>query len=693
MTSVALGSKPWQGIKGHGVAICALIYFYVREDSLNETGPMLSRLLTFTTRLIFQVDAPSPDLDHFLSLLLASLKPEGSSDNDGVATFWTQRVENLIRESSSFSGLHNFFTKVERLLMTEELYDEINNITIKPAERQIDEQSPFGHYLQRCLDNYLSLEDDEFAKVVGYVQNWVACGEQMLSRSSSSRNCDCRGGSTSSSALRKGDYSLARAELEGFFDRSPLDSTKYSLQETLLRNAMFHYRTKAYESSRASLDEALRLSRGVNDLLCISLCDNLLRRINYEEDTGVRHQHVLGLPRSQPLFSLQDLWQVQREVDLGNPLLSVLLGVGELLYQGKGKSKGVDIDVIISSEEFAECCMCLAKTWANMGIEDNSSTCLQVCIEEGKLLDPTIFERLDLPVAIVQSQVLVGKGKFDEALSVLFNLPLMQIFSMDSFQVWQAEVWKLLYRAALQADSSMTLDAIKAVRPEVIKEVEGSIEMVWQDTPTLMEPNEASFDRRDKTTLTQQLLGKLKEAQTLRQEGREFSVSLTIATQVMRRAEDADLFALYRQAVLECAESLLALGNATRARQVMEGVMPQFLVEASAEMRGRAAWMYSRVLLTLHKYEDATIHVVFPWLDRARTAFQDCERVKELSEVLYLQARLYDHLDMQKERDECSQEFREVVEEWNKNKQTKLKVFDSINSIVRLIGARVVAGS
>lgn len=690
MTSAGLGQQPFNGIKGSTVAACAFIHFYVREEPLNEAGPMLSRLLSYTTRLIFNVDAPSPNLDHFISLLAAALKESNDQDDDSQVTMWVQRVENLLRECSSFSGLHDFFTKVERLLITEELYDEIQNVTIKPADRKIDEQSPFGHYLQLCLDNYLSLEDDEFAKVVREFQGWVEGVEHATSSRDDVRH---RGGV--SSALKRGDYSLARAELEGFFDRSPLDSSHLSLQESLLKNAMFHYHTKAYESARASLDESLRLSRGVNDLTCISACDKLMRRIDYDEDSGMQeYPHNGSVPGRQPSFSLQDLWQIDGHIEGGIPLLSILAEVGDVMRhrKEKGKVNEAEDEESLSSEAFAKCCLYQATIWSQIGVESNASACRRACEEVRGIPDQAGLEHFGLPVITMQVRALVERGKYDEALCTLFITPLLQSLGMSAFGDWQAQVWNTVYKAALQADSSKTLKAVKFVRPEIVKEVEGSMEKPWQDNFSLSNPNEASFNRSNKMTLTQKLLGTLKEAQMLRQVGNEPATSLILACKVMRGAEEADLFRLYRQGTIECAESLLVLDNSTRAKEVMEEVLPQLLVDNDAEMRGKAAWVYARVLITMQRQEESELVTILAWLNRARAAFRESGLVRELSDVLYVQARLYDHLAMEEEKKEVSREFQHCMEEWTSNRERKLDIFDTVQSVIKLVGAQVVAG-
>jgi tetratricopeptide (TPR) repeat protein len=695
MMSAGVDVPPWQALGGQQVAVCALIYFFVHEEPLNEAGPMLSRLLSYITRLILQVDASSPNLQHFLDLLSTAMK---SNDRLEVTDEITEieartiKIDALIQESSSFPGLHSFFTKVERLLMTEELYDEIRNVTIKPADRLIDEQSPFGHYIQNCLDHYLGLEDDEFAFVVRSVHKWVA-GEEAPA--------DAMGETGESSdhavasALRKGDYSLARAELEGFFDRSPLDWTTQSLQDTLFKNATFHYQTKAYESARSSLGEALRLSRGVNDLACISACDALLQRIDDEED-GEDWTPSSKTPLGTPRFTLQNLWQVQREVDRGRPLLPVLSSLGDLLRQSSTKATASEPEQVISSEEFAECCLSQARVWREAGIGSSASAFLDSSIDESARLNSTLSAKLQLPIASLQSEALTESGKINEALAIFFAPSLLQSLGMTSFTDWQAKVWKILYTSALQDGAVSTMRAIEAMRPEVVKEVEGKVEKVWSRDEPMEEPNEASFGRSDKITLSQQLHGHLKEARILREDGNESATSLTMVSQVMRKAEDSNLFCLYRRATMECCESLLALGNASRAKEVLEDVMPQLLVERNADLRGKAAWLYARTILSLQgrQREDEDLRPVLPWLARARKAFTESGTLKELSDVLYVEGRLFSHLGMKQEEQESQRSFDAVMHEYNEGNSARTsQLFETIQSMVMLAGAQIVAGA
>ena len=643
---------------------------------------MLSCLLCYTTRMIFQVDAVSPSLDHFLQLLSAALRAGGNANQ---VRGCIEQVESLLREHCSFSGLHNFFTKAERLLQTEEFYDEVHNVTIKPAERQIDEQSPFGQFLHLCTANYLGLEDDEFAKVVETFQRWIDGGDRGNGAVTVGEAGD---EGRLSLALKKGDYSLARAELEGFFDRSPLDSMNRSLQETLLKNAIFHYQTKAYESARASLEESLRLSRGVNDLACVSACDRLLQRIKYEEGSSE------GQTTTSPSFSLQDLWQVERSMDAGEPLIPILTGLADLLHLSQSKTNAADPDQAICAEEFADCCLWQARSWTRLGVATNRTACLAATLQERRWMEPVVREKLDLLVASVQSEALADKGRYDSALCSLFHPDWLYSLSMPSYTLWQAQVWRVLYKAASKAGSTATMDSIKAVRPEVVREVEGQTDEAWVERPTLAEPNEASFDRQDRVTRVEELLGQLNEARLLREKSGESSLALTMAANVMRWTDDAHLFQLHRQASLECAESLVGLGNATKAREMIEQFMPQLLVEQNVEQRGRAAWIYSRILLALHShsYTEADVQAVLPWLHRAREAFIEAAALKDLSDVLYVLARLYDHVGMRQDRDDTCLQFEQVMAEWNASKSGRLAVFERVQRIVMLVGAHVVAG-
>lgn len=685
MTSanLATSSSSWKGVGGQQVAVCALIYFYVHEEPLNEAGPLLSRLLSYIARLIFQVDRSSITLLHFLQLLSTALETvnpfEKSEETQREASVWVSKIENIILESSTFPGLHTFFTKVERLLMTEELYDEMRNITIKPAERQIDEQSPLGQYLQRCLESYLSLEDEEFAILVREVQGWVAGHASQKEE---------REEDASIQALNRGDYSLARAELEGFFDRSPLDSSNQTLQEALFRNAMFHYQTKAYESARASLDESLRLSRGVNDLDCISACDRLLQRIK-SEDSNSKGQHLFRLLHEPPSFSIHDLWRVDQELDRGKPLLSILTSLHNLLHKGKT----LDYHSSLSSKELAECYLYQARVWNDLGIHRNSFALVQTCTVEGSLTASLAFKELCLPIASLESDDLLHFGKVNEALATLFDDLLLQSLTISSFDIWQAQVWKILYQSALDIGSIEGQQAIRAIRPEVVKETEGNMDAAWEEKDTLEEENEASFGRSDSITLSQQLMGNLREAHTLREDGNEYSLSLILSTKVMRRAEESNLFRLYRMAILESSESLLGLGDITKAKSLLEDVMPQLLTEKRTRLRARVAWLYARILLSLREREGIEVDTILPWLDRARKAFKESGSNAELNDVLYVYIKLLEYLGKNKVAQEARNQYEQAQEEIGHGSQNKFDVlFGTVQSAVMLVGARIVTG-
>lgn len=66
---------------------------------------------------------------------------------------------------------------MERLLLREEVYDELQDITIRAPDRQIDESSPFGRFLHKCLDTYFALEDDEFSPILLHLSKWIS-GDQ-----------------------------------------------------------------------------------------------------------------------------------------------------------------------------------------------------------------------------------------------------------------------------------------------------------------------------------------------------------------------------------------------------------------------------------------------------------------------------------------------------------------------------------
>lgn len=561
-------------LSGPGVAICALIHFYVHEEPQNEAGPLLTRLLTYTLRLIFQVDAPSSSLDEFVSLLEAFLRGIlPSAEEVAAIRMIVSTVTATIEETTTFSGLHNYFTRIERLLLRDEMYDDVQNLTIVPAERQIDESSTFGHFLHRCLETYLSLEDDEFGKVVQQINGWIEGKADVTDGAKAYAEEEIL------HALRRGDYAAARAGLEGSFDRPPASMLGRSLPETLLRNAVFHVKTQAYETARASLEEALRLARGSNNVDSIAACDDLLRQIEFEE-RGMKSKPVLvrsKAPQSSAPVNVTHKRDFYRHIEDGTPLVQVLQAVDQHQIASHktatNAAEGRSGDLLTYERD-----LMLADLWRKLGSTGNQEMMQIACSDDATSLSGWTAREQALSLALSRSASLSVAGRHAEALEALMDEKVLMSMELVTLHRWHAELMRTMHLASRQSGAHATVQAIERLRPEVVREVGGDVTalVLASDVDDVRrQPNEATFGRKVRLTTAESLMQKLCEARRLRRSARDASQSLLIAVEVMEESQQAHIFSLYRRAAVETAEGLLSLGQATRARGLLDEIMPQ----------------------------------------------------------------------------------------------------------------------
>lgn len=134
-------------------------------------------------------------------------------------------------------------------------------------------------------------------------------------------------------ARRAGHPLLAQAALRRFFDfRTPgnnlLAARAYSQPRALFALAAYHLESGGYKSSRAALEESMRIARQAADRECLFFCASLKKRLD--------HLHQEGRPAGQaearvvgPGTSTDQLWHVKKglaDVRLGFlPSLMILL--------------------------------------------------------------------------------------------------------------------------------------------------------------------------------------------------------------------------------------------------------------------------------------------------------------------------------------------------------------------------------
>lgn len=692
-------TQPWPGgLSGVEIAICALIHFYVQQEPLNETGPLLTRLLSFTIRLIFRVDAYASNLSTFNEQLHSYLKGKEDQNDDENSSKSVdaiiQAITDCIDEATTFAGLHTFFSRIERLLMREEMYDELQNMTIRPAERQIDESSPFGYFIHRCMETYLSLEDDEFGKVVEKIADWVQ-NDQGYARSAIPLSLSSE--EEVALAMRKGDYATARALLEGSFDRPPAAMLGRSLPETLLYNAVFHVKTKAYDTAKDSLREALRLARGVNDTRAIASCDDLLRQIEFEEREArprskvrIMHSDMNIEGESKSIKHKRDAYQ---QIEDANPLLGVLHGIEDLQQQARRRITGLGDDGL-DDPNVCEYDLLQSEVWLLVGSEGNAKAMQHINRDDSAALTSWTEREYSLSHALSLAKGEAMNGKVTKALGILIDSELIKIMDINMLQIWHTEMLRILYQAAKRSGSEITLSKIERLRPELkyATGYAGQSQVSSQDKHA-NEPfrhNEASFGQKIRTRKEEDLSNLLFEASQMRLISNEPSKALSISMQVIHETERSNLFTLYRRGMVEASESLLALGQIQQARDLLDEIMARTLVDQDIEARANVSWTYSRAILA--RKSDEAYKESLSWLDRSIQEYRKAQMWPKLREVLYVKARIAHHLNDTEQRDLAAQEYNIITEECRKIDEEGLEILSKLQDVSALVSARTASG-
>lgn len=692
-------TQPWPGgLSGVEIAICALIHFYVQQEPLNETGPLLTKLLSFTIRLIFRVDPYASDLSTFNEQLGAYLKGNTENTDDEISSRSVdaiiQAITDCIDEATTFSGLHTFFSRIERLLMREEMYDELQNMTIRPAERQIDESSPFGYFIHRCMETYLSLEDDEFGKIVEKIANWVQ-NDQGYAHSTIPLNLSSE--EEVALAMRKGDYATARALLEGSFDRPPAAMLGRSLPETLLFNAVFHVKTKAYDTARDSLREALRLARGVNDTRAIASCDDLLRQIEFEERKARPRSKLRTMDpdmdiegEAKPIKHKRDAYQ---QIEDANPLLGVLHGIEDLQKQARKRITGLGDDGL-HDPNVCEYDLLQSNVWYLIGSEGNVKAMQNINRDDSVTMTKWTEKEFALSHALSMAKGEAMNGKVTKALGILIEPELIKMMDISMLQSWHSEMLRIVYQAAKRSGSEVTASKIERLRPELKYATgyagysEANSKSKHPSDP--FRPNEASFGQKVRTSKEEDLSNLLFEAIQMRLISNEPSKALSTSMQVIHEAGRSNLFTLYRRGVIEASESLLALGQVQQAQDLLDEIMARTLVDQNIEARADISWTYSRTILA--RKSDEAYKESISWLNRAIEGYRSAQMWPKLKEVLYVKARITHHLDDTEQRDEAAEEYNLITEECSKVDEEESGILAKLQEVAALVSARTTSG-
>jgi len=282
---------PPDEMNGEIIAILVLFNFHCRVQLNDEAQIARKKLLLFLMDKIYQTRSPALTYADFTDELRAAMA--GDEDNGLIVINYLDGMMQLLDVPDGLTKLFN--EKLSRIMPSYEPMGMLNATDIF-----FERRSFFGLFFRRMKLVFDSLDLQARDYLTASARAWRqgllgnssenAFTEAYLSMQSDARLAAFR---DYQMGLLRGDYAMAKDNMEKFFDFYAPGADRELHQHTLLHLAAFHVRMDSYSASRAALDEAISLARSANDGDCISACESLMLRIQ-----GVGTSTLADVPNS-----------------------------------------------------------------------------------------------------------------------------------------------------------------------------------------------------------------------------------------------------------------------------------------------------------------------------------------------------------------------------------------------------------
>lgn len=298
-----------------------------------------------------------------------------------------------------------------------------------------------------------------------------------------------------------------------------------------------------------------------------------------------------------------DVWDLQRTIDQGQSRAKVIATLQEgSLQQAQGSIDGSQRSLL------------LAQMWTEMGIHEAAAA-------------STKDASRHLSFALQRSWQLAEAGDYDSAILLLLNHELIDHLNFPSYQRWYPGIWRIVYLQARRVGRFKAMSSICRAYPDAARDVDGQQSVDIRDKAGAAR-DEAMHGRRVLSTFKEELLGQLRSATEGFGRVGQRRRAIAIVEEVEKRAERAQLFEVHRMARVARAQLLLsacqdcvededdgtadeiadyeemdgAVGGAAEsreeeAREIMESILPQCLMDVNVERRGQAEWVYAQSIL------------------------------------------------------------------------------------------------
>ncbi|SPO20705.1 uncharacterized protein UTRI_00181 [Ustilago trichophora] len=707
---------PPDEMNGEIIAILVLFNFHCRVQLNDEAQVARKQLLLFLMDKIYQTRSPSPSYAAFTDELRAAMQDE--QENSRIMIDYLDGMLNLLDVPDGLTKLFN-----ERLNKIMPSYEPMG--MLNATDIFFERRSFFGLYFRRMKLVFDSLDLQARDHLTASAHAWR---EGLLGTSQFYESIDMATSPLSDArlvafrdyqlGLLRGDYAMAKDNMEKFFDFYAPGADRELHQHTLLHLAAFHVRTDSFSAAKAALDEAISLARSANDGDCISACESLMLRIQ-----GVGTSTLAATLGAAPAMTTEALrqpvsdavWKARCDLAKGRSAVEVLhdledrfapaqpsreaLAASEAALELMDDSKRrLGRDVIQGDAE-------VARLWDLLG-QPALADVYQDRVDidtHGRVLS-SLQEESRMDCICHKATRLSRAGQYEEALSLMISPTTYQAISFSQYTIWHRTIGDVLRLRATRREDQAVLRLLAESLPIREQPLAGcDIEDAVGSPSALVElalhylasgkssETEKAFGQRFKafSQLTAEEAAEAllrKAAQRARSDQPSLSLMPTLAA--LSIAKEMDCHRLIFGARVQLAETLgLHLNMPDGARLLVESDLPNCLTSEDVELRARAQWAYACILLACSdKTDREDLTRVLHWLRRAE---QDAGRVECLglqTQILYYMVRLHHHLGDEARVSDLATRLDKVEQAWTRSDQSQDRVcIDQVRQILDIV--------
>ncbi|KAJ1041186.1 hypothetical protein NDA11_006746 [Ustilago hordei] len=707
---------PPDEMNGETIAILILFNFHCRVQLNDEAQTSRKKLLLFLMDKIYQTRPPSTSYSAYVDELRAAMEAE--QDNCRIMIDYLDGMFHLLDVPDGLTKLFN--EKLNRIMPTYEPTGMLNATDIF-----FERRSFFGLFFRRMKLVFDSLDLQARDHLTASARAWreghlAASLDYDLNEMDVSPLSDARltAFRDYQLGLFRGDYAMAKDNMERFFDFYAPGADRELHQHTLLHLAAFHLQTESFSAAKAALDEAISLARSANDGDCIAACESLMHRIQ-----GVGTSVLASVPASSQAFSSGEsrttcndaVWKVRCELARGRSAVEVLQNL-ENEFAPTQPSK----EALAASEASLELMNDAKRRLGRDAVEQDAEVShLWSLLGQPSLADVyqnrAHFDVDDHTLSASQEETrmdcicrkakrLAQAGQYEEALTILVSTKAYHGIPVSQYTTWHNAIGDVLRLRAIRREDEAALRLLAENLPTRESAMDGCDIEDAVDTPSALVELALRYLESGRSSAAEKAFGEQlkafsrltaeeaaeallrKAAQRAKSSEPTLSLMPTLAS--LSIAKEMDCHRLICSARVQLAETLgLHLKMPDGARLLMEADLPVCLISEDAELRSRAQWTYARILLSsTDKQNSEELTRVLRWMQEAEKDADRAECLGLQTQILYYMLRLHHHMGDLAEKTEVTARLDTVEKRWSRQVVAEDQAFlDQVQQILDIV--------